>query len=104
MILGIDSNIGISQPEILYRGSTKNRSMPAFRNTPSPAKNLYQCCSEKRCNKEKKPGSSASRAWQPLTLNALAQYTHSIPAPGAGDFKSGAVNMWKPKIAADMKD
>ena len=88
--LGVDSNTGITKIDHTYQGNyreTQNFTMQDF-NSKSKSVKLPRKIEKKRVLEK-------SYSWQPLTINALAEYTQVIPLPGHGMFRNGGIETWK---------
>ena len=88
--LGVDSNTGITKIDHTYQGNyreTQNVTMQDF-NLKSKSVKFPRKIEKKRVLEK-------SYSWQPLTINALAEYTQVIPLPGHGMFRNGGIETWK---------
>lgn len=94
--LGVEPKIGISCPQLTYKSSLASSSSsgkPSF-------ENLKLKTSEplRKVSRVPKRTVGKSQSWEPLSLAALAEYTHEIQAPGSGTFNSGQTTLWKTKL------
>lgn len=106
--LGYESSIGVSMPKVIYHGGLKNnictQSEPIIHKSKHPFSKSPKIRSNTAKVKDSSVGLPLTQAWQPLTLNALSEYTNSIPGPGSGEFRRGSVKMWKSSTSMGNDD
>jgi len=105
-VRGVTSNTGINKIDHTYKTkkeSLNNNKITVIReyystgNITSNINHLknYETqdlnARRKSCNNPRRRNS-----WQPLTVNALAEYTQVIPLPGKGMYRNGATKKWTP--------